>query len=387
VIGVEVVTEHLRDLLDRNARSTVTRGRREPPVGWPRRRASTGSTRTEHGRTSRLEYRAVCDLLSAIGRTGTSAQDDALRGPRMDTRDTFAVHHLGGSSAEVPALQSVLSFVTGRQVRVVPRGDEADLTIAHIVSLRMRPSGAVLRRASRRVSHPRRSRYSLRRHLSLLGAAERVLIVSKENLQHYAWRQIGSQVLDSDIPRLTFFPRLFDPSGERFPYWWNFVDWPDYRNPGMAHATYGRLYNLSRLMSPLQRPSESERLERACAFLTRFEFPRQQIVEAIRRHLPVDIFGHAGAERVPDKIAVMNEYRYAVASENSVEFGYETEKVPEAWDSGCIPIGAWSQPMTSDFNPAVLGLTRGSERVHDEPLLLSEPDFSGVETYLDALVR
>jgi len=301
-------------------------------------------------------------------------------------KNALIVHHLGGNPSEVPLLSSLLHSVTGREVRTAPLGATADITIVHIAALRMRPRKAWASRAAYRF-RPRQFRtYSLRRHLSLLGATERVLVVSKENLQHYAWRRIGGLLFDSDVPRLTFFPKLYDPVGERFPYWWNFVDWaPD--EPSASNPAYGRLYNLERLMSPLPRRANSERLERACAFVTRYEYPRKQIVEAIDRVIPVDVFGKAVGRPVEQKLETMSRYRYAVASENSLGFGYETEKIPESWDAGCVPLGVWNQPIASDFNSAVLGFDRPSPRASDEPLLSEVPDLSAVKEYVDALFR
>ena len=54
---------------------------------------------------------------------------------------------------------------------------------------------------------------------------------------------------------------------------------------------------------------------------------------------------------VKDKIAHQSQYRFAIAFENGSHLGYTTEKIIDAYKSGCIPI-YWGNPaIVTDFNP------------------------------------
>ena len=68
------------------------------------------------------------------------------------------------------------------------------------------------------------------------------------------------------------------------------------------------------------------------------------------------IFGNG--DKSLSKLPIMEAYTYSLCPENSVGDGYITEKIPEAFHSGCIPI-TWCRPcdLSLDFNPdAVVNL-------------------------------
>jgi hypothetical protein len=56
--------------------------------------------------------------------------------------------------------------------------------------------------------------------------------------------------------------------------------------------------------------------------------------------------------KVADKIAFQSNYRFSIACENAVHPGYITEKILEAYQSGCIPIYFGSESIAMDFNPS-----------------------------------
>ena len=55
--------------------------------------------------------------------------------------------------------------------------------------------------------------------------------------------------------------------------------------------------------------------------------------------------------RVKDKISFQKHFKFCIAYENSVQPGYTTEKIIEAYISNCIPIYYGSDTITDDFNP------------------------------------
>ena len=96
---------------------------------------------------------------------------------------------------------------------------------------------------------------------------------------------------------------------------------------------------------------------------------------------------------------------FALCPENSMYPGYYTEKVPESFSAGCIPITWADQNIRSEFNPASyinlvdyasVGYRNGLMQVlqHEnlkklvrEPLLLGLPDFRGLLRFLERVVK
>ena len=172
-------------------------------------------------------------------------------------------------------------------------------------------------------------------------------------------------------------------------------------------------------------PAEGPRLARErqkfCAFLARNGNPRRT-----RRRL--DMFRQLSAYRAVDgggtvlnniggpiplgteaKLAFLSAYRFNLCFENRSFSGYTTEKLPEAYRAGCVPL-YWGNPLVErDFNPrAFLSLHQFSsdaafvEKVteldHNEEAraaMLAEPlmpdnrpnEFFRMERYLDFFER
>jgi len=172
-----------------------------------------------------------------------------------------------------------------------------------------------------------------------------------------------------------------DPGGFRFPYWWNFVDWPEVpREHLFINPRFGSSYDLDTLLSPLDlSASVPGRLDKAILLSRHMDFPRSSIVESIREVVPVEIARNVANGR---KQALLRNYRFAVVAENSPGYGYETEKVPEAWVSGCIPVG-FVRPPFSDFSE---GSTYFTDLMnlpsHLPPLLAERPTLTSLFSYL-----
>lgn len=135
-------------------------------------------------------------------------------------------------------------------------------------------------------------------------------------------------------------------------------------------------------MSPVA--ASEGRLEKACFVGSYHGGPRELLVRQAEREFGLDRFGSSGQKFDGPKSSVLEGYKYCVAAENSFGFGYDTEKLPEAWDSGCVPVATFHQPL-SDFNP--LALSPGNpSAAYDHPLLLQAPSPVGVLDYLRRLV-
>ena len=55
--------------------------------------------------------------------------------------------------------------------------------------------------------------------------------------------------------------------------------------------------------------------------------------------------------KVKNKIEFQKKYKFCIAYENSVQPGYTTEKILQAYKSNCIPIYYGSETIKDDFNP------------------------------------
>ena len=271
------------------------------------------------------------------------------------------------------AANAPLSLVLGRQV---------DLTVVYpyVGPFKSTIMGAgfesLLKRSPRTIEGD-----ALLRRILRIPQTSRVLVVSPENLDRRPWEVLGHFLAKSEVPRLTFWPMEIDPSGFRFPYWWNYVDWTEIPRPGYGSSTrLGQLYELDQLASPRRPGSEWQiRLDRAVWLIQHRDFPRQQVLEHLSQQIPVDVLSN-----VPngEKIDVLRRYKYCVVTENSTGYGYETEKAPDAVTAGCIPIGFIANPW-SDFNAGATFFDVPHEIPEELPALLAHPPkLDGLLEYL-----
>lgn len=219
------------------------------------------------------------------------------------------------------------------------------------------------------------------RRLYRIPKGQSVLVVSHENLDRSPWTAFGEVLRSTDFPRLTHWPQSIDPRGFRVPYWWNYLDWPEIPRPhGASESRFGKWYEPHKLLSPLDTDEQSRnRLNRAVWITNHLSFPRSAIRARLESQVEIDVVSD-----IPwgQKAAYLERYRYCVVTENSVGYGYETEKVPEAWIAGCIPIGYVANPM-GDFNPGSFFFDLPVlERPELSPLIDKMPSLSGLLDYL-----
>ena len=193
----------------------------------------------------------------------------------------------------------------------------------------------------------------------------------------------------------------------RFPNWMWHLDWPELENQP-AYPRYGMRLSIDRLMRPISESYTKEqllsRLNRAVLFSKHLKEPRRRLFQLTDAVLGCDGFGGAfGADnRQQPKMPVQEEYRYSLCPENSIGDGYITEKIPEAFHSGCIPI-SWCRPedLAEDFNPEAVVNLYGldDQQCHDVlselagggkymqqlqsvPLLDKEPDLTSLYNFI-----
>lgn len=302
----------------------------------------------------------------------------------------YRVFYVGYGSQVQPNLVNddllllVIQKITGKEVKLTSNIRNADLVIAYpyITSSFIFKIKWLLSMLAATLHLIERDGINFR---WLLGVKhKKVLFVSHENLDRpYWWNMIGRFLISSDLPRLTFWPNEVDPNGGRFPYWYNYIDWPTYPRAA-GYPRFGRLYTISELCAPLS-PS-SNRLDRAIAISSHLDHPRSALLKSLESKFKIDVFGQAGSRLEGSKLNEMQKYKFAFCPENSVGFGYETEKIPEAWVAGCVPIGIFLNPY-SQFNPNLSKINPNDpDTYQDIKLLDREPNLNEIENYVRKII-
>jgi hypothetical protein len=207
-----------------------------------------------------------------------------------------------------------------------------------------------------------------------------VLFISFENLDRdYWWQRVGKYVIESSVKRMTSWPVEIDKNGVRFPYWYNYINWKMINK--VNSSRYGRLIDLDKLLTPLVKHTDRE--AKTVSVISHIDYPRNNLLN----NLSNSIFygGVNGSKRVDEKQVVLSKYHFNFCPENSVGFGYVTEKVFECWDAGCVPIYYFNNPF-SEINPAICELSPiNFDIVYDEPLLLKKPDLTAIKNIVSGI--
>jgi hypothetical protein len=143
----------------------------------------------------------------------------------------------------------------------------------------------------------------------------------------------------------------------RLPYWMEMLDWSHEGIAGNTNPRYGDLLKISTLMSPLG----ARYLNRggSCALLSsHLREPRGSLFKAVEKLVPTQGFGAFFNKEIRSHHAsgflkrdVLKDFSYNLCPENGLYPGYYTEKIPEAFYSGCLPITWADENISVDFNP------------------------------------
>ena len=302
----------------------------------------------------------------------------------------YKVFYVGHGSQSQPThvmddlLLRIIQKIVGKEVKPSSNMNDADLVLVYpyVASSLVFKIKWILSMVASTLHLVKRDAINLR---WLLGVDnKKVLFVSHENLNRpYWWNMLGRFLINSDLPRLTFWPTEVDPDGARFPYWYNYIDWPAYpRNAG--YPRFGRFYKIAELCAPLM--PTSNRLDRAIAISSHLDHPRSTLLKTLQSKFQIDIFGSAGSKFEGSKLDLMQKYKFAFCPENSAGFGFETEKIPEAWVAGCIPIGIFLNPF-SQFNPDLTKIdSLNQDSYKNIKLLEAEPSLTEIENYVRKII-
>lgn len=196
----------------------------------------------------------------------------------------------------------------------------------------------------------------------------------------------------------------------RLPYWMEMIDWTHEGLIGNANPRYGQLLKLDRLQAPLG--DQFLRREQKCILLSsHLREPRASAFSALQKLMPVDGMGPYFDKAIKDhhssnffKKDILSKYAYNLCPENGIYPGYVTEKIPEAFASGCLPVTYVDPSVSVDFNSkAFINLATMAENNYEglaeilnskvlleayasEPLVLQEPNLLGLKKFLENII-
>ena len=178
--------------------------------------------------------------------------------------------------------------------------------------------------------------------------------------------------------------RIGDQSYFRMPHWWNYVDFASEGIPSPDNwVRLGKPIWQEDLLRPIKWNSAG--LRKAVFVTSNLTAERSFLMDRLNRTLQVDGYGRAFDSSIKSharssftKRELLSRYQYSLCPENAISPGYVTEKIPEAYACGCVPI-AYADPTCSvDFNRnAIINL-------HD---LLNEGIAEGVQHVLESSER
>jgi hypothetical protein len=225
--------------------------------------------------------------------------------------------------------------------------------------------------------------------------------------------QTGENLRHDHLPcdySLSFDLAVEDPSHFRFPYWMEMVDWSHEGIAGNRNPRFGKPLDLDRLMRPLG-DDFLRRPFRTAIFASHLREPRRTLFNAVRKIMPTDGFGPYFDPAIRNhsasgitKLDVLAGYAFNLCPENGMYPGYYSEKIPEAFMAGCLPLTWVDGNVSVDFNPNALvnlaPMTQGNfaelpdllqcrsrlERYAGHALLLKKPTIQELVTFLKAMV-
>ncbi len=194
----------------------------------------------------------------------------------------------------------------------------------------------------------------------------------------------------------------------RFPLWMSMFDWTHEGFTSKGVDRFGPLVKIDQLLRPLG-PQKGRRAQ-AVLISSHLKEPRVTLLNAVKSVMEVDCYGEAfaslssRASRDFLKVDVCRDKQFALCPENSLYPGYYTEKIPDAFACGCIPITWCDGNVCHDFNPnAIINMARYAatgyaeglraalepkslEMLRDQPLLLNRPTLDGIKAFLTTLL-
>jgi hypothetical protein len=164
----------------------------------------------------------------------------------------------------------------------------------------------------------------------------------------YTGENLRPPFLEYDLC-LSYDPNDVFTNNYYFPIWYLKMDW------GLSSTSRRR--NPADYLLPRKLLGNNDF---ACIFSSYVDPQRARIIDAVEQATPVEKFGLAWGNYVPDKNSLASNYGIQICPENDVYPGYITEKLFEAYDCGNVPVWIGSD-LHGHFNPdAIIDVTNKS---------------------------
>jgi len=234
------------------------------------------------------------------------------------------------------------------------------------------------------------------------GHAPLTLFQTGENLRH--------DFVSNDYS-LTFDLGISEEHHFRMPYWMEVTNWSEEGVTGNSNPRYGRLLDISRLLQPLG-IDFLKRPQKAALFASHLREPRGSLLNIVKKEIEVVEFGKSFNPKIKNhlesnliKFDELQEFAFNLCPENGMYPGYYTEKIPEAFMAGCLPITWADENVRIDFNTsAFINLAPMSannfyelreilhsktilEKYAEQALLLKRPDISPLKSFIQEILR
>lgn len=228
------------------------------------------------------------------------------------------------------------------------------------------------------------------------------LFITGENIRH--------DFQDCDFS-ISFDLGISSNSHLRMPYWMEMTDWSHEGVTGNTNPRFGKLLNIDRLMQPLGR-SFLQRPQKAAIFASHLREPRGSLLQVVKKQIYVVEFGKSFNPEIKNhlesgliKFDELQKFAFNLCPENGMHPGYYTEKIPEAFMAGCLPITWADDNVKADFNPkafinlAPMALNHFSELgeiLHskdmlasyaDQPLLINRPSIEPLKQFIKPILE
>ena len=174
------------------------------------------------------------------------------------------------------------------------------------------------------------------------------LLITGENIRH--------DFMNCDYA-ISFDLGVSSPNHFRMPYWMEMVDWSKEGVIGNINPRYGRLLSLERLTEPLGNAFLS-RPKKAAIFASHMREPRRTLLNVLKKEIELVEYGRTFDQNVKNhlesgilKYDELQKVAFNLCPENGMHPGYYTEKIPEAFMAGCLPITWADENIRVDFNP------------------------------------
>ena len=143
---------------------------------------------------------------------------------------------------------------------------------------------------------------------------------------------------------LSFDMHSFDGRNAYLPLWW--ITSSDLLIPTIS-PYLGKPITIDQMLNP--RISDLTNRKKFCVAFIGKAYPfRMHAISAISKVGKVDVYGGIAREtrrtRAEEKYEIAQDYKFVFAFENDLYPGYVTEKVPEAWATGAVPLYWGSDP-------------------------------------------